>query len=430
MLALASITLANAHLSHLPTRLHAPAASRLAASAVRRASKRARMAATTESRFIVDNVGNNVTPYIANLVGRGLHKQADHPLGIIKDKIESYFKSLDGIGGVTWEVADSLDPLVRAQECFDDLLIPQDHPGRKPSDTYYVTRDGGREVSNPEDTLLRTHTSAHQTSLMREGREAFLCTGDVYRRDEIDASHFPVFHQMEGVKIFDPAEVGGAMSKEEWLASPGCAFVAADLKKTLEGLCDELFGPVEKRWNDDYFPFTEPSFELEIFYNGDWMEVLGCGVIHSGVMENVGKPDRHGYAFGLGLERLAMVLFSIPDIRLFWSADKRFTKQFKAGSITPFKPYSKYPPCYKDISFWIPDDFEPNDFFEVGREVCGELVENMSLVDQFTNPKLGKTSHCYRVTYRSMDRSLTDDEVNEMQVRLRERATDLGVELR
>ena len=127
---------------------------------------------------------------------------------------------------------------------------------------------------------------------------------------------------------------------------------------------------------------------------------------------------------------MTQVLFEIPDIRLFWSDDARFTKQFKAGSITPFKPYSKYPPCFKDISFWIPDDFEPNDFFEVGREVCGELVENMSLVDQFTNPKLEKTSHCYRVTYRSMDRSLTDEEVNTMQERLRERATDLGVELR
>ena len=84
------------------------------------------------------------------------------------------------------------------------------------------------------------------------------------------------------------------------------------------------------------------------------MEVLGCGVIHSGVLENVGKPERHGWAFGLGLERLAMVLFSIPDIRLFWSDDKRFTKQFKAGEIVTFKPYSKYPPCYKDISFWLP----------------------------------------------------------------------------
>lgn len=177
-----------------------------------------------------------------------------------------------------------------------------------------------------------------------------------------------------------------------------------------------------------------------------------------------------------------MVLFAIPDIRLFWSGDKRFTKQFKAGEISTFKPYSKvrrargasafggccchdaaaaasrvlqqpprarpsdalampstrvlrlrrqYPPCFKDISFWLPEGFEPNDFFEIGREVCGELVENMSLVDEFTNPKKGKTSHCYRITYRSMDRSLTDDEVNAMQESLREKAeSKLGVELR
>jgi phenylalanyl-tRNA synthetase alpha chain len=252
----------------------------------------------------------------------------------------------------------------------------------------------------------------------------------VYRRDEIDASHFPVFHQMEGVKLFDPELVGGEMTKEEWLASPGCQLIADDLKKTLEGLVDELFGPVEKQWRDDYFPFTEPSFELDIYYNGDWMEVLGCGVIHSGVLSNVGKPDRHGWAFGLGLERLAMVLFSIPDIRLFWSSDPRFCSQFKAGEIKKFEPYSKYPECKKDIAFWIPDDFEPNDFFEIGREVCGELVESMELIDEFTNPKKGKTSHCYRINYRSMDRSLTNEEVNTMQEKLRGRAQDLGVELR
>ena len=387
------------------------------------------VASPAEERFIVKNVGNNVTPYIANLIGSNLHQKSDHPLGIIKEKIEGYFNKLDG--GNTFKIVDDLDPLVNAQECFDDLLIPTDHPGRKPSDTYYVTRDGGREVSSSADTLLRTHTSAHQSTLMREGNERFLCTGDVYRRDEIDASHFPVFHQMEGVKLFDPELVGGAMTKEEWLASPGCQLVADDLKKTLEGLVDELFGPVEKQWRDDYFPFTEPSFELDIYYNGDWMEVLGCGVIHSGVLENVGKSDRHGWAFGLGLERLAMVLFSIPDIRLFWSEDERFTKQFKAGEIKKFEPYSKYPECKKDIAFWIPDDYEPNDFFEIGREVCGELVESMELIDEFTNPKKGKTSHCYRINYRSMDRSLTNEEVNAMQERLRERAAEaLGCELR
>jgi len=395
----------------------------------RPASKGVRCQATSApSKFITGEVGNNVTPYIENLIGRDLHMNVNHPIGIIKAKIDAYFNSLEGVG---FEMVDDFDPVVKAQECFDDLLIPQDHPGRLPSDTYYISRPGGKEVSSASDRLLRTHTSAHQSTLMRAGKEAFLCTGDVYRRDEIDASHFPVFHQMEGVKLFDPALVGGAMSREEWLASPGCKLVADDLKRTLEGLCDELFGPVEKRWIDEYFPFTEPSFELEIFYNGDWMEVLGCGVVHSGVLENAGLPDRHGWAFGLGLERLAMVLFSIPDIRLFWTDDKRFTSQFSAGRVTTFKPYSKYPPCKKDISFWIPDDFEPNDFFELGRAVAGDLVENVELIDSFTNPKKGKTSHCYRIMYRSMDRSLTDEEINALQEELRERsASELKVELR
>lgn len=385
--------------------------------------------AATTSRFITGDPGNNVTPYIEALIGRNLHRNQDHPLGIIKSKIESYFNSLDG--DVQFEVVDNLDPLVSAQECFDDLLIPTDHPGRQLSDTYYISREGGREVSSATDRLLRTHTSAHQSTLMRQGKEAFLCTGDVYRRDEIDASHFPAFHQMEGVKLFPAELVGAEMSREEWLASPECELVAADLKKTLEGMCDELFGPVEKRWIDEYFPFTEPSFELEIFYNGDWMEVLGCGVIHSGVLSNVGLQHRRGWAFGLGLERLAMVLFSIPDIRLFWSDDDRFSKQFSAGKINTFKPYSKYPPVYKDISFWIPPEFEPNDLFELARGVAGELVEKMDLIDEFTNPKTSKTSHCYRVTYRSMDRNLTDEEINDLQKRLRDgAAAELAVELR
>eukprot|EP00316_Scyphosphaera_apsteinii_P011993 CAMPEP_0119308324 /NCGR_PEP_ID=MMETSP1333-20130426/10029_1 /TAXON_ID=418940 /ORGANISM="Scyphosphaera apsteinii, Strain RCC1455" /LENGTH=411 /DNA_ID=CAMNT_0007312067 /DNA_START=73 /DNA_END=1308 /DNA_ORIENTATION=- len=385
-------------------------------------------ATAAPSRFITDETGNNVTPHIEALIGRNLHKLPDHPLGIIKSKIEGYFARLDG---PTFTIADDMDPLVSAQECFDDLNIPAEHPGRQPSDTYYVSRLGGKAISSSEDKLLRTHTSAHQSTLMRAGNEAFLCTGDVYRRDEIDASHFPAFHQMEGLKLFDPSLVGGEMTRDGWLTSPGCQLVADDLKATLEGLCDELFGPVEKRWNSDFFPFTEPSFELEIFYNGDWMEVLGCGVINSKVLANVGLQDRHGWAFGLGLERLAMVLFEIPDIRLFWTSDERFTKQFKAGQICKFKPYSKYPPCFKDIAFWIPDGFEANDFFELGRAVAGDLVEKVDLVDAFTHPKTGRNSQCYRLTYRSMDRSLTDEEVNRLQEELRQRASsDLLVELR
>merc|ERR1719284_177289 len=101
------------------------------------------------------------------------------------------------------------------------------------------------------------------------------------------------------------------------------------------------------KWRDDYFPFTEPSFELDILYNDDMMEVLACGVIHHDVLRNAGlDPQKvHGWAFGLGLERLAMVLFGIPDIRLFWSTDTRFSEQFSEDSFSngvKFKPFSKY----------------------------------------------------------------------------------------
>jgi len=315
--------------------------------------------------------------------------------------------------------------VVNAEACFDDLRIPPEHPGRQPSDTYYVT----------DTTLLRTHTSAHQSQHLRAGCEAFLCTGDVYRRDEIDRSHFPAFHQMEGVKLWpeDTPGLPGQMGREEWIESEACQMIAADLKKTLEGVVDVLFPGVEKRWNEDFFPFTEPSFELEVFYEGAWLEVLGCGVVHSEVLAKCGLETRHGWAFGLGLERLAMVLFKIPDIRLFWSSDPRFTKQFAKGEVTVFKPYSKYPPCYKDIAFWLPQDdsYVANDFFELARGVAGDLVEQIEEIDTFTHPKSGKQSNCYRVTYRSMERSLTDDEINALQDQLRDgAAAKLKVELR
>jgi len=310
---------------------------------------------------------------------------------------------------------------VTCTQCFDDLRIPPDHPGRQPSDTYYLN----------EETLLRTHTSAHQSEHLRAGFEAFLCTGDVYRRDEIDRSHFPAFHQMEGVKLFPEDAVPGKMPREEWLKTPECEAVKEDLKKTLEGMVDVLFPGVEKRWNEDFFPFTEPSLELEVLYEGDWLEVLGCGVIHTEVLEKCGLEHRHGWAFGLGLERLAMVLFKIPDIRLFWSEDERFHKQFKSGDVVTFKSYSKYPPCNKDIAFWIPEDYQENDFFEMARGIAGDLVEEIKEIDTFTNPKTGKTSNCYRIVYRSMDRSLTDDEINKLQDDLRDQVgPKLGVEVR
>jgi phenylalanyl-tRNA synthetase alpha chain len=149
------------------------------------------------------------------------------------------------------------------------------------------------------------------------------------------------------------------------------------------------------RWNKDFFPFTEPSYELEVQFNGNWMEVLGCGVIHSQVMKNSNRNDDYGWAFGLGLERLAMILFDIPDIRLFWSEDERFSSQFKNGNVIKFIPYSKFPLCYKDVSFWLPkndtcpesDAFHPNDVYDVSNsffELCLFLITSSDLFYWFS----------------------------------------------
>lgn len=186
------------------------------------------------------------------------------------------------------------------------------------------------------------------------------------------------------------------------------------------------------RWVDAYFPFTEPSAELEIYYNNNWLEVLGCGVFRDKVLLNGGlNPEiQTVWAFGMGIERLAMTLFKIKDIRLFWSQDPRFLNQFKANTINEFKIYSKYPPCYKDFSFYINDNFEENDIHELIRDISGDIVEEVKLIDKYIN-KANKTSLCFRVNFRHMDKSLTNEEINIIQFKIRDRLKNtLGLELR
>ncbi|CAL9158461.1 phenylalanine--tRNA ligase, chloroplastic/mitochondrial-like [Musa acuminata AAA Group] len=343
---------------------------------------------------------NNVPDNIFSKIGLQLHRRDNHPIGILKNAIYDYFDTNYASKFVKF---DDLCPIVSVQQNFDEVLVPADHVSRSYNDTYYVNAD----------TVLRCHTSAHQAELLREGHSHFLVTGDVYRRDSIDSTHYPVFHQMEGVRVFSP---------DEWKDSgtDATSYAAMDLKKCLEGLARHLFGAVEMRWVDTYFPFTNPSFELEIYFQENWMEVLGCGVTEQDILTRNGRKDSVAWAFGLGLERLAMVLFDIPDIRLFWSTDQRFTSPFSEGKLgVKFKPFSKFPPCYKDISFWISDSFTENNLCEVVRGVAGDLVEEVKLIDNFTNKK-GMTSQCYRITYRSMERSLTDEEINQLQWNVRE----------
>ena len=353
--------------------------------------------------YSLDHPDCNVTPHIASRVGINLHRRPLHPLFILKQKIVDYWKG--------FELHDSISPVVSCEQNFDRLRIPVDHVSRSKSDTYYLN----------QSTVLRTHTSAHQVDLLRQGKNQFLVAGDVYRRDEIDRSHYPVFHQVEGVKLFNNMQG----SDEEQMD-----LIAKDLQKSLEGLAVHLFGPAEMRWVDEYFPFTHPSMELEILFQGEWMEVLGCGVIHPQILENAGRAGEKGWAFGLGLERLAMILFNIPDIRLFCTDDERFHSQFKSGNIVKFQPYSKYPPVYKDVSFWLTESFYANELNEIVRDVAGDLVEQVELIDEFTHPKTKRVSQCYRITYRSMDRSLTNEEIDALQDTVRRLLEETGAELR
>ncbi|KAL8280870.1 hypothetical protein RQP46_006874 [Phenoliferia psychrophenolica] len=394
---------------------------------------------------------SNATPTILDKLPRQLHLDPSHPIGILRTLIEAHFDN--------YEHLNSLSPIVTVAQNFDDLGFPADHPGRSLTDSYYLNATH----------MLRTHTSAHEVESFRRGLERFLLTADVYRRDEIDRSHYPVFHQMEGANIVKGAEGIARLRAENVVMARDLAkanivisdptvevtttnpiqdehdpedarVISEHLKNSLNSLVLRLFGglrkegsdePLQVRWIEATFPWTCPSYEVEVLYDGKWLEILGCGVVRQDTLNRSGVPDKMGWAFGLGLERIAMVLFSVPDIRLFWSRDPRFLSQFSLGSITPFKPYSRHPPCYKDFSFWTAPGFHENDFCEAVRDVAGDLVEGVELIDEFVHSKTQRRSVCYRLNYRSMDRSLSNEEVNEIQVKVVEEVVDrMGVEVR
>jgi phenylalanyl-tRNA synthetase alpha chain len=344
----------------------------------------------------------NLSPSIISKMGRKLHLVEYHPLNLIKTQLQKELSKQ------SFKHYDNLNPIVTTEQNFDHLLIPSDHPGRSPFDSYYINKN----------QMLRTHTSAHQRECLEEfakhakDHSGFTITADVYRRDTIDSTHYPVFHQMEGVKLF-PSTVTLSNTpsfkvQHEHQAFPlAINYVVDDLKKTLQNLVSSLFGNVEYRWVDAYFPFTHPSFELEIYFNGDWLEILGCGVMKQSIIDSTPNKSQIGWACGLGLERWAMILFGIPDIRLFWCNDQRFLLQFKDNGVkTRYKPISKFPPTHRDISFFVPNQvqFNENSLMDLVRNVGGDLIESVEKVDEFTHPKSGLQSLCYRITFRSMTR--------------------------
>jgi phenylalanyl-tRNA synthetase alpha chain len=332
---------------------------------------------------------SNITEQIKKKIGKNLHNNENHPLCIIKNHIYKFFDAQQ----IQFDKFDTFEPFVSIQDNFDSLLIPKDHPARGKTDTYYID----------ENTVLRTHTSAHQCQLMKQGLKNFLVTGDVYRKDEIDNCHYPVFHQMEGVRLVD---FDSDVNPEE------------ELKKILADLIQYLFNTAESEFKSDYFPFTHPSFEANVLYNNKWLEILGCGVVHTQILENnFGEKRYKGWAFGLGLERLAMILFKIPDIRLFWTDDIRFTNQFAKDKLNIFVPYPVLDMISKDISFWLGNRDDEiklesdenfcwnyiNDFYEIVREIFADNVAEVKLIDKVNNKKKKLYSHTFRITFTPND---------------------------
>jgi len=254
------------------------------------------------------------------LPGRAPARGRRHPLSVVRERLENIFVSMG------YEVYDGPE-VDDDYHCFEALNMPPDHPARDMQDTFYL--EGRR------DLLLRTHTSTGQIRYMLANPHPplvrIICPGKCYRRDEPDLTHSPMFNQIEALVV-------------------GPGITLGDLKGTIEAFLHALFGPQQPvRFRSSFFPYTEPSVEVDlgciacggagcrVCKGTGWLEIMGSGMVHPAVFEAVNRrlgkvvydPDEvTGFAFGLGIERIAILLHDVGDIRLFYESDLRFLEQF------------------------------------------------------------------------------------------------------
>lgn len=344
-------------------------------------------------------------PDLSRTPGSPIHEMVERILALPD------FKDFDTI---------TIPEIVPADVTFDLFDFPKDHPARSRSDTYYVA----------DNSILRTHTTVMWYYHMRdegikkrmaEGKPVGAFSfGKVYRKDEIDRQHMNVFHQIDAWYLVPKDQK--ILGKE-------------DLEKVLSEIAKAIFGEnLNYQFKPDFFPYTDPSIEMEAEINGRKVELLGSGIVRGSVLEKFGVDSSkwNGWAFGFGLERLAIVSMDLPDIRLFWSQDERVKKQLKLGN--KFKEVSKYPPITRDISFVVNKDFIPNNYFDLIRDLGGDLVEQVELLDKYENAEKfdkDKISYTYRIIYRSNERTLTVEEIDPIQDKIyQQTASQFGAELR
>ena len=253
------------------------------------------------------------------LPGRAVHLGRRHPLTLVRDRMEEIFSRMGFTSVEGPEVEDEW-------HCFDALNMPAEHPARDMQDTLYLASPLPGVDGDRLRTMLRTHTSSIQIRYMQthEPPIRIIAPGRVYRRDDLDLTHTPMFSQMEGLVV-------------------GEGISLADLKGTLLAFAQAMFGEKSRlRFRPSFFPYTEPSAEVDISCwscdgagcsmckKSGWIEILGCGMVHPAVFEAVGYDAEKytGFAWGIGIERVAILRYQVDDIRLFFENDLRFLEQF------------------------------------------------------------------------------------------------------
>lgn len=246
--------------------------------------------------------------------GQSIEIGARHPISVVKDEIIRIFSNIGFNVSEGPEIEDDWHN-------FTALNLPEHHPARDMQDTFFIQTD-------PEKILLRTHTSGVQIRYMESNEPPFrtISPGRVYRNEDISARSHCLFHQVEGLYV-----------------DKGVSFV--DLKQTILYFVKQLFGKSEIRLRPSYFPFTEPSAEVDVYWGLEteadyritkgtgWLEIMGCGMVDPNVLKNcdIDAEKYSGFAFGMGIERIAMLLYQIDDIRMFYENDIRFLKQFRSA---------------------------------------------------------------------------------------------------
>ena len=346
-----------------------------------------------------------------------LSRTPGSPLAAIIERVKQVpaLKNFDDI---------KIPEIVSTYVLFDLFNMPPGHPARSKSDSYYLDEE---HILITHDTVMWYYYLNHpdiKEKIKNKEDLGVICYAKVYRKDEIDRQHMNVFHQFGGLYLVPDNKK---------------TLTIEDLKNVLVEIAQSIFGgDIKIRFNQDDFPYTDPSLEMEIsppsqgYGEAKWIEMLGCGMARKSVLANFGLTGYHGWAFGFGLERMAIVSMELPDIRLLWSEDERVKKQLKLGQ--KFIPVSKYPAITRDISFIVGKDFVPNNYFDLIRDLGGDLVEEVRLIDKYEDAVKfgeGRVSYTYRIIYRASDRTLVSNEVDKIQNAIyKETAKQFNAELR